>query len=390
MLDRQTKMKINQVTQKLKFIIVLFIIGQSVFAQQKLQVIKADSIAIDIRDGNNFNKAVWFISPQTKPDIYKTSNKNIHKITFYTNLDSISFIVKPNVKYNFIILLNNKDSALTQILYEPTYQETLKNAGKYNLNEKKEIPKFTYQSADNSHLVALRKAFNLDSIVGTGNEVSQILNLLHWIHNYIPHDGEHENPEIKNALSMITICHKTHQGLNCRGLATVLNECYLSMGIKSRFITCLPKDSLHIDNDCHVINSVYSTQLKKWLWIDPTFDAYVMNEKGELLSIEEVRERIINNKPLILNPEANWNRKTSQNKEYYFYTYMTKNLYLFECPISSEYDTETHQQGKVITYLRLVPLDYFAISLDKSEYTENKTKLVVYKTSNPTIFWQIP
>ena len=33
--------------------------------------------------------------------------------------------------------------------------------------------------------------------------------------------------------------------------------------------------------------------MKKWLWIDPTFDAYVMNEKGELLSIEEVRERLI-------------------------------------------------------------------------------------------------
>jgi len=37
------------------------------------------------------------------------------------------------------------------------------------------------------------------------------------------------------------------------------------------------------------INAVYSNTLNKWLWIDPTNDAYAMNEKGELLSIAEDR-----------------------------------------------------------------------------------------------------
>jgi hypothetical protein len=171
-----------------------------------------------------------------------------------------------------------------------------------------------------------------------------------------------------------------------------LNECYLSLGIKSRFITCMPKDSLGVDQDCHVINMVYSTQLKKWLWIDPTFDAYVMNENGELLSIEEVRERIINGKPLILNPEANWNHKASQTKEHYLYNYMAKNLYILECPISSEYDTETKHDGKTTMYLRLLPLDYFNKSLDKEENInqESKRQWVTYKTNNPNIFWQTP
>jgi len=270
------------------------------------------------------------------------------------------------------------------------YLYMLKKAAKFNPLDNREIPKFTYQSSDNPNLVTLRKAFKLDSVAGTGNEVSKILNLMHWIHNVIPHDGNHENPVVKNALSMINECKRTNRGLNCRGLATVLNECYLSLGFKSRFVTCLPKDSLKIDNDCHVIDMVYSVMLNKWIWIDPTFDAYVMNEKGDLLGLEEVRDRLINNKPLILNPDANWNHKNSETKEYYLYNYMAKNLYLLECPLNSEYDFETISPGKVFTYVRLLPLDYFNQKPDKTESIGGIAKFVKYKTNNPALFWQKP
>ncbi len=272
------------------------------------------------------------------------------------------------------------------------YIYILKKAEKYNPADQRQVPKFTYQSSDNPNLRILRKTFNLDSIAGTGNDISQILNLMHWVHNLIPHDGNHANPVVKNALSIINECKKEHRGLNCRGLATVLNECYLSMGIKSRFITCLPKDSLKIDFDCHVINSVYSTSLKKWIWIDPTNDAYVMNEKGELLSIAEVRERLISDKPLILNPDANWNHKTSLTKEIYLKNYMAKNLYILKCPLSSEYDTETQASDKLINYIMLLPLDYFNQTPDKSEekIEQTNTTYITYKTNNQKLFWQTP
>ncbi len=358
---------------------------QTIFAQQKLPIIRASSKMVDIRDGKNFIKANWTISPELKPDVFTTSNKN-EKVTFYTDLDSISFTVDPNKKYNFIILLNNKDSALTQIIYRQSYLETLKQADKYNLKDNREMPKFTYQSNNNPHLIELRKAFNLDSVAGNGTEVFKILNLLHWIHNLIPHDGSHGNPEIKNAMSMIAVCKKEGRGLNCRGLATVLNECYLALGFSSRFITCLPKDTADID--CHVINMVYSKDLKKWFWIDPTMDAYVMDEQGELLSIEEVRERLISGKTLILNPDANWNHKTSQTKEDYLYNYMAKNLYRFECPINSEYDTETNTKGKVVTYAQLLSLNDNQL-LDGGSKAKNQTRRV-YKTNCLEVFWQAP
>ncbi len=272
------------------------------------------------------------------------------------------------------------------------YLYILKNADKYNPSENTPLPGFSYQPSTNPNLVALRKAFNLDSIAGGGNDVSKILSLLHWIHNLVPHDGVSYNPEVLNALSMIRECKKSNRGLNCRGLATVLNECYLAIGIKSRFVTCLPKDSLGTDLDCHVINMVYSTHLNKWLWIDPTFDAYVMDEKDQMLSIEEVRDRLITDKPLLINPDANWNHKSSQTKEEYLYNYMAKNLYILECPLNSEFDTETPQKDKLTSYIRLVPLEYFNKSLEKSESmnTVTQRKWETYRTNNPNTFWKIP
>jgi transglutaminase-like putative cysteine protease len=372
----------------IRLIFVSILCGQTLFAQERLPTIKATSKSVDIRDGDNFEKNAWTITPEAQPDIYTTSSKG-KVVTFYTDKDSISVKVTPTTKFDFIILLNGT-KALTQIKYEPSYLEILKAADEYNFKDVRPIPTFTYQSKNDNNLTALRNGFKLDSIAGEGSEVSKILNLLHWVHNIIPHDGNHENPVVKNSLSMIAECRKDNRGLNCRGLSTVLNECYLSLGIPSRFVTCMPKDSVF--QDCHVINMVYSYDLKKWLWIDPTNDAYVMNEKGDLLSIEEVRERIISDKPLILNPEANWNHKVSKTKEEYLYQYMAKNLYRMECPMESKYDTETLERDKVITYVELLPLGAYNQLPQKTEktYPKSGTTYVNYKTNNPTSFWARP
>jgi hypothetical protein len=272
------------------------------------------------------------------------------------------------------------------------YLYILRKADKYNDADSRPLPGFTYQSANDPNLQALRKDFKLDSIAGKGNTTFQIINLLHWVHNLIPHDGNHENPTVKNAMSMIAECKRDHgRGLNCRGLATVLNECYLALGFKSRIVTCLPKDSLKVDSDCHVINAVYSDVSKKWLWIDPTNDAYVLNEKGELLSIEEVRSRIIHDEPLLLNPDANWNRQVA-TKEAYLLHYMAKNLYILESPVNSQYDMETFGPSKKIEYVRLLPLDYYQQAPDKTEQTSKKfdTTWIYHKTNNSRLFWQAP
>ncbi len=298
-----------------------------------------------------------------------------------------------------------KDSDLENIRNEVAYREQMDrvrkigdsknirtNAAAYNKNDTRSFPAFTYQDANSEKLKALRKVFNLDSIAGEAQDVQQVLNLLHWIHNYIPHDGQHGNPTVYDAERMMAVCKKEKRGLNCRGLSTVLNECYLAMGYKSRLVTCQPKDSLKIDSDCHVINSVYVPSLKKWIWVDPTNNAYVMNEKGELLSIEEVRERLVTNKPLILNPDANWNNKNQTTKEDYLDNYMAKNLYRIQCPVNNVHNLEGRDAGRRLEYVELLPLEYYDQKPDKEEFPneKNKTTFVYYKTNNPDLFWKVP
>ncbi len=359
-------------------------------AQNGVPVLKAFSNKASIRDGNSFKKGNWTISPEIKNDVYTTA-ANRHTVTFYTDIDSISVEMEANKMFQFIVVLNEKDSART-IFHAPDYMALLKKAAAYNSKDNRQVPAFTYQDSNNSNLQSLRKAFNLDSIAGKGNEVSRVINLLHWVHNIIPHDGNHENPVVRNAMSMITECKRDNRGLNCRGLATVLNECYLALGIPSRFVTCLPKDSFKIDPDCHVINAVFIKDLNKWVWIDPTNDAYVMDENGELLSIEEVRERLINSKPLIVNPDANWNRQSSKRKEEYLYNYMAKNLYMFECWVTSEYDMETWNRERSISSVKLLPLDYYKQPKEKVTRTNDKIKTTFnyYYTNNPATFWAKP
>lgn len=357
-------------------------------AQDKQPVIRSNSNIAYIKEEGKATRIKWNIVPTQKLDIYGTSAK---KVTFYTDVDSISFKVKPQTGIcNFTIVVNGKDSARTQIKYQPSKLDVLKKAAKYNPSDSRYIPDFTYQAANNPNLVRIRTELKLDSIAGTGSQTLKILNLLHWVHTTVRHDGSSTNPKIKNAIDLLNVCKAEKRGINCRMMATMLNECYLAMGIKSRFITCMPKE-LEFD-DCHVINMVYSDDLKKWLWIDPTFDAYVMDEKGVLLSIQEVRERLIKGLPLILNPSANWNNEQQQVKEEYLENYMAKNLYRFETPLSSEYNTETRESGKTIQYVELLPLDAVKQEPQKTEETNINTgvKFLNYKTNNPNLFWANP
>lgn len=134
-------------------------------------------------------------------------------------------------------------------------------------------------------------------------------------------------------------------------MATVLNECYLAMGIKSRVITCLPK---RFFSDCHVINAVYSETLGKWLWIDPTNNAWVTDDKGNMLSVPEVRERLRAGLPVRVNDEANWNNERKVETEDYLYSYMAKNLFYIECWTRYGFNTESDKNIPV-NYIMLQP-----------------------------------
>jgi hypothetical protein len=121
----------------IKFILLLFCIiisSTNTFSQNKLPVFNANSKVVDILDGNDFQKGNWNISPDVILDVFHVSRCKKNKIvTFYTDIDTITFLVKPDSTYDFIILLNGKDSAHTQIsaVSEPIIQYKKIQKNKY-------------------------------------------------------------------------------------------------------------------------------------------------------------------------------------------------------------------------------------------------------------------
>lgn len=257
----------------------------------------------------------------------------------------------------------------------------LQNAQGYQKDTRDSLPQFSYQSAEDSNLKEVKNFFKLDSVAGSGDELSKIINILNFVHNAIKHNGGNYALCEFDAIDIYNYHKSTGKGVNCRHLAIALNEMYLSMGIPSRYVTCLPKDEN--DQDCHVINSVYSSQLQKWLWIDPTFNAYIKDEDGNLLSIAEVRERLIASKPLVLNDDANWNNQSKQTKEDYLDTYMAKNLYWFECVDYNRFNPESRYRKIDNQYIALKPIGF-------RDNATGKTKSSTIVTHDAEYFWQAP
>ena len=236
---------------------------------------------------------------------------------------------------------------------------------------------FRYQPKRSNNLCKVRDYFKLDSVAGQGDELSKIINLLHFAHDNIRHDGSNQAFAELDAIDLYNYYKATGKGVNCRQLAISLCEMYLSMGIPARYVTCMPADSL--DYECHVINTVWSSQLQKWLYIDPTMDAWVTDENGTLLSIAEVRERLINDQPLVLCETANWNHESQQTKEYYLETYMAKNLYYFVCKKLNRFNPESvYRDNNPEGDVRLIPVGF----------VNNNWKCDT--TTDPEVFWAKP
>jgi hypothetical protein len=317
--------------------------------------------------GGNKNKAILYLD-----SAFQNGYRNYKHMLTDTDLD----VLRKEEQFKIV---------LQKIREKDDYNYILQKSGAYNNNDKRTPLVFTYQDADAPELVRFRKQYKLDSVSGNGDEISKIKNLLLWVHNVVRHDGNSYNPNKKNAVDLIEICKKEDRGVNCRMMATVLKDAYQAMGFKSRAVTCMPKDTT--DFDCHVINVVWSKTLDKWVWMDPTFNAYVSDERGNLLSIEEVRARLILGKALVLNNNANWNNKEKQTKEHYLDYYMSKNLYWISCNAKNEWDIETPGAGKaLIGGVNLYPGQFTTLNGDKEV---EKTR-VSYATNNVAYFWAKP
>ena len=251
--------------------------------------------------------------------------------------------------------------------------EILKESAPY-VRTGQTAPVFTYASPNDSLLTLTRNFFDLDKVAGQGDELSKIKNLLYWVHDLVRHDGSSSWPNCRyNCIDLYKVCQSEKRGLNCRFMAIMLCEALLAEGIPARYLTCQSKN-YDTDSDCHVITVAWSRQLNKWVWVDPTFCAYVTDENGLWLHPGEVRERLRHGQPLVLNSDANWNHESLQTKEEYLEQYMAKNLYLITSNLKSMSEPESKRSNN--GFITLIP--------DGFDYNHGAT------TTDDAYFWQAP
>lgn len=109
--------------QKILFLALSVSFNLISFSQENLPSIKASALKVDIRvDDDYFVKGGWTLDPAKKPDIFSIGSKWLYefkKVTFITDIDSISVNIQPGSKYDFIILLNEKTPCHIQIATFP-------------------------------------------------------------------------------------------------------------------------------------------------------------------------------------------------------------------------------------------------------------------------------
>jgi len=100
---------------KIFTLIFLLLVTHLAFGQSKLPVIRATSKKAIIIEGDD-DRYNWSLSPKTRPDIHTLTKSPKPKwVRFYTDIDSIKVKLKPGEKFDFIVLLNEKDSCYTRI-----------------------------------------------------------------------------------------------------------------------------------------------------------------------------------------------------------------------------------------------------------------------------------
>ncbi|MHC1695616.1 MAG: hypothetical protein AB9835_10185 [Eubacteriales bacterium] len=227
--------------------------------------------------------------------------------------------------------------------------------------------RFTF---DNNHpkLYELKSRYPIEIIAGNGDELSKSINLLNWVSANIYHKGDYAGGIPQNSIDLLNYAYKKSNanGVNCVCLAKILTECLLAIGLHAMQIFIMPCSPY--DGDNHVVTHVYIKKLNKWIMLDPTLNAYFTNERGEYLSLLELRNHLANQEPVLFNKEAKYNDdkwtddSTKENIEYF-----AKNLFYFVMSEKSTFNTNKNPasrniilspQGFDVKYKQLSNIEY--------------------------------
>jgi len=265
------------------------------------------------------------------------------------------------------------------------YKSLLCEFDKYEDSSPFEIPAFKYQDQNDSILVQLRNDLGLDRIVEGKDEISQIIDLMKWANQRIKHNGSN-NLHDARSINIIKGFDSSGEGVNCRAMSIVLNDIYLAMGFKTRIVSCMPNEDY--DTESHVTNLVYSETLDKWIYMDPSFSAYVTDENGVILNHSEIRNALILGEKLNVKGGLIHNGSPYGGGQKNYLDYMTKNLFRLGSPLISAYGYEYANPDRISIYL--YPTGYKGSAIDSHKKVKITGFGYIYYIKDDVRFFEKP
>lgn len=295
--------------------------------------------------------------------------KKVLKYIAYVFLGFVALLVIAALLIRFVFRDEAADFAKEMLGQE--YTETLQSAQPYH-SDTTSYSLELIAPLDKSR--EIRDYFRLDSLTqGSGSTWEKVLRIAR-IAASVKHDNPNPSPTKYNAIDLWKWAERHPSGFNCRTHSIMLHEMLLSVGIANRVITCSPKDTT--DRDCHVVNSVWLPESKKWVMIDSDKHAYAMGEDGNLLSLKEMRVKVIKGESIVFESFLEEPIK-ERNLRYYW----AKNLYYFDALEKQTFDVET-RSDRIYRKIYLVP--------ELSGYPKSYRPQYDVLTTDVDRFWKEP
>ena len=230
---------------------------------------------------------------------------------------------------------------------------------------------FTYDFSDDS-LKKLRTEYKLEKIAGNGSEFIRLLRTTFWVSSTLSFGKSNLEP-----FDSLKILELTGRGLksNCFVAATVLAECFLSLGFKARMIRCMPLDLRF--NECHCMTIAYLQSLNKFVAFDPAMGGCYTNNHGDPMSILEIRDAIINDRDINIRSIFP-NIDIAKVKPY-----LAKNLVRFQSHKDNKYGCELNQPYDI-----MINLNPITLQIKNKIAIANQKKIEHIFIYNENIFWE--
>lgn len=323
---------------------VLTAFSQSIYKGQPL--IKANSVTADYRTGNDWVKGRWTISPHIEFDSLPiTCHSNHEEFAFYTDSDSIVFLLRPEEIHKFYVSVNDTAYALTVVKgVKPRLLEF------DTINKNNDLTFLYERNGRNEYLNLLLQKYPIDSLItDAATDSEKAFRILHWVHHRWAHDGSNE-PKKNDAISILEEAGEG-KSFRCVEYGIVAAACLNAVGLKARVLSLMIKDVETTKYGAgHVLLEVYLNDLNKWALLDGQWDAVPMLNNIPLNAVEFQQA-------IVKNYEALNIKSSSGISKRHYVDWIYPYLYYFTIPFDNREGPGSEiQNAEEKSHLMLVPL----------------------------------